>query len=129
MVLQALAALSLAKSVINVVDFAAEVISKGNEYCKSSEGILPENTELQAITDNFARLNKGLRGPRIALETAAEQPDEKGALQLSKEEKVLQLVAQNCEAIAIGLATALDRLRCSNPDRKWKSFRQALKAQ
>ncbi|KAF6224016.1 hypothetical protein HO133_010590 [Letharia lupina] len=111
MVLQALAALSLAKSVINVVDFAAEVISKGNEYCKSSEGILPENTELQAITDNFARLNKGLRGPRIALKTAAEQPDEKGALQLSKDEKVLQLVAQKCEAIAIGLATALDRLR------------------
>lgn len=103
MVLQALAALSLANSAIDVVDVAAKVISKGNEYCKSSDGILPENTELQAIAENFARLNKGLQGPRISLERAAEEPDEKGAIQLSKEEKVLQLVAQKCVAIAIGL--------------------------
>lgn len=70
---------------------------------KAATEFCQRTTELQAIVDNFARLKKGLRGPRIALETAAEQPDEKGALQLSKEEKGLQLAAHKCEAIAIGL--------------------------
>ena len=59
MVLAALAALSVASSVVQFVDFSVKVISKGNKYYRSTDGALVENTELVATVETFRRLNDG----------------------------------------------------------------------
>ena len=58
-VLNALAALSVASSVVQFVDFSVKVISKGNKYYRSTDGALVENTELVATVETFRRLNDG----------------------------------------------------------------------
>lgn len=119
MVLEALAAVSLASSVIEFVDFTVKVISKGNEYYNSIDGNLEDNTELMTISENFVRLSKRLETSLVAL------PD---SGKLSEDEKALKRVVQTCHDLALKLRTTLDRLKVSTNGQKWKSFRQALKA-
>lgn len=60
MVLETLAAVGLAYSVVQFVDFAVKIISKGNKYHKSTDGVLPENREYLGNAENFAHLSQGL---------------------------------------------------------------------
>ena len=53
MALEALAVVSLATSVVQFVDSAVKLISKGNQYYKKADGDLEENTQLRAIVDKF----------------------------------------------------------------------------
>ncbi len=51
--MEALAAVGLASSIVQFVDFATNIISKGYHYQKSVDGVLDENVELQAIADSL----------------------------------------------------------------------------
>lgn len=57
MVLEALAAVSLASSVVQLVGFAVKLIWKGNQYYKSADGNLEENAQLKDVADNFGKLS------------------------------------------------------------------------
>ena len=52
-IMEALAAVGLASSIVQFVDFATKIISKGYQYQKSVDGVLDENVELQAIADSL----------------------------------------------------------------------------
>ena len=117
--LEALAALSVASSVVQFVDFSVKIISKGNKYYRSTDGALVENTELVATVETFRRLNDGLTKSLRALGSQARS--------LSNEEKALQSVAQNCVDSALTLRQTVDRLRIVGKTTRWKSVRQASK--
>ena len=119
MVLEALAAVGLASSMVQFVDFAVKIISKGNKYHKSTDGVLPENREYLGIAKNFARLNQGLGSALNAF-----PPTKK----LSDDERALHTVAMSCQTIVRQFKAALDQLKILGTRGKWKSIRQALKA-
>ena len=99
MILDVLAALSVASSVVQSVDFTVKVVPKGNKYYKSTDGALVENTELLATVETLRRLNDGLPKSLWALLQAKS---------MSNEEKALQSVAQNCVDSALTLIETVD---------------------
>ena len=115
-VLEALAAVGLTGSVVQFVDFAVKINSKGNKYHKSTDGVLPENREYLGIAENFARLNQGLGS---ALNASRSCQTTRG---------FLQTVAMSCQTITLQFKAALDQLMISGTRGKWKIIRQATKA-
>ena len=111
-------ALTVACSVVQFVDFSVKLISKGNQYYKSTDGDLQQNTEHIANANAFRQLSHGFSKSLDAL--SKEQ-------KLSHDEKALQLAAQNCKILASTLRTTVDRLRLPENNKTWKSFRHALK--
>jgi hypothetical protein len=117
MVLEALAALSLAASVVQFIDFSGKLISKGNEFHKS--GKLVEHTELVAVAGNLEKLSEALGDSLKAFRP------ESG---LSSEEQALAAVAQQCQTIASEFNTTIQVLtNVEGTNKTWKSFRQAFK--
>jgi hypothetical protein len=53
MPLEALAAAGLASSIVQFIDFAAKLVSKGNKIHKSVSGVLPENEDLDNISNRL----------------------------------------------------------------------------
>lgn len=118
MVLDPWTALTVASSVVQFVDFSIKIISKGNQYYKSADGVLQQNAEHIATADAFRRLSYGLSRSLIALSQERK---------LSDDEKALQLAAQNCKNLASTLRDTVDKLRLPENNKRWKSFRHAIK--
>jgi len=121
-IMEALAAVGLASSIVQFVDFATKIISKGYQYQKSVDGVLDDNVELQAIADSLDQLSKGLI-------TSKEKTSPSARRKKNLKEIALNAVAMECQSIANDLSTAVDRLKITGKRTKWKSFRQALKSQ
>ena len=118
MVLEALAAVGFASSIVQFTDYTTKLISKGNQLYKSADGALNENRELEAIADKFSVLSRDLA------KSSEIFPPTK---QLSNEESALQNVAKDCETVALEFVAVLNHLKVDGTHRRWKSFRQALK--
>ncbi|KAG8528473.1 uncharacterized protein KY384_007391 [Bacidia gigantensis] len=118
MVLEALAALSLATSVVQFVDFTSKLLSKGNKYYESPDGVLTENAELQGNVEHFKRLNIDLNNSLASV--AAPHA-------LDSAERALWTVTKECEKIAKEFCSTLDKLKLVGSRTRWRSFRQALK--
>jgi hypothetical protein len=134
MVVPPLDALRIAAAVVQFVDFASRIISKGNEYHKSVDGALVENKELEVVAANIQELSlrlhhslssKAKRALRKNLGSSSDPKTQNQAL--SSEEQALQTVVLNCETLAAELLEALARLKISGKASRWKSFRQAFK--
>ena len=121
--MEALAAVSLASSVAQFVDFATKVISKGYPYQRSLDGVLDEHAELQATVGRLDQLSKGL----VTTNEIISLSDREEAY--SKENEALEMVAMECRKIAKHLSTAVGCLQITGKHTKWKSSRQALKSQ
>jgi hypothetical protein len=117
--LDPLSAISLASSVVQFVDFASKLISKGNEYHKSASGALVEHDEFQLASSRLKNLSDGLDVSLNLLQASAA---------LSPEEEALKSVVADCRKISIDLTKALKKLRYRGAPTMWKSFRQALKS-
>jgi len=118
--MEALAALGVAGTVVQFVDFSSKLISKGNEYHRSVSGALVEHTELRAIAENMAVLSAGLDKSMNTIRST------KRAI-MSPEERSLQNVVEDCRKIALEFIEVLDRFTISGTSQRWKSFRQAFK--
>ena len=118
MVLEAVAAVGLAGSVITLVDFAVKLISKGRQYHKSADGSLKEFVDIRNVADNLDRLSQNVIG-------SAQSFSHSGAS--SHEIQALQTVAENCLEITSEFSAVLAKLGYQGPLSKWKSFRQAVK--
>ena len=57
MVLDPLIAVSLAGNIVQFIDFTTKLVSKGHKIYKTTDGILIENAELEAITRKIIALN------------------------------------------------------------------------
>ena len=113
-----LSALSLATSVIQFVDFATKLISKGKELYRSTDGVLADHAEKAAISSKLSTLSNGLISSLDGI--SATQG-------LSAAQEGLRDIAKESSVVAEDFLVTLDELKVVTPGRKWTSFRQALK--
>ena len=127
MVIDPLSALGIAGNVIQFVDFASKLVSKGGQYYRSVDGALIQHTELSAATENFRRLSSGLatslRLEQSMLNPRPGQPPRKYNLA----EQGLWDANSECYTLAEELTKALQDLKVSGKHRRWESFRQAFR--
>jgi hypothetical protein len=118
MVLDALSALGVAASVVQVVDFSSKLISKGNEYHKSANGALLEHNELAAAATNLMNLSKALEKSFRTIQAGSED---------SSEEASFRIVVEDCRTTASEFIAVLNTFKVARGHKRWKSFRQAFK--
>ena len=117
--METLAAVSLATSVVQFVDFAFKILSKGRQYHRSLDGPLKENIELEAISEGLNRLSNGL----------SSSSNQNLSSPMNEEKRALHTAALECGSIARELSAAVAGLRVVGNRSWWKSFRHALKSQ
>lgn len=128
MAVEALAALSVAGAVFQFIDFASKLVSKGNSFHKSTDGVLQENGELLAVAVRMRQLSSDIVKTADSLDIVEDQEASVHSKQLSPTGKALKEVAHVCQGIGRELIDALDRLKISGRRTRWKSFRMALKS-
>ena len=109
-------ALGIASSIVQLVSFTSDLISKGNEIYKSVDGALSENLELETIAASLQELSSEL--PLTFFNNPKRQ--------LSKTEKQMQDLCQDCKILSTQLLDAVKALKISGSSTRWKGFRQAL---
>jgi len=112
-----LSALSLAATLVQLVDFTSKIVSKGYHIYKAADSALPENATLEYIVTDLQNLNARLmHHDRLSCAT--------------KDEQALEDLSTSCTMIANEVVSRLNKLKVAGDIkyRKWKSVRQALKS-
>lgn len=127
MPLGALEALSLSSAVIQFIDFAVKVVSKGYKLHRSHEGNLLEHADLDASARQILKLNNTVID---GFESARKSNPYKsgGSIPLDQEEE-LKRVCRSCNQAATRLHDALGSLKVQGRRSKWRSFRAAIKSE
>jgi 2',3'-cyclic-nucleotide 2'-phosphodiesterase (5'-nucleotidase family) len=116
-----LAALSLAGNVCQFIEFALQVVSKGNKLRKAPDGLLIEHNDLYTASLKIIDLNNRL------VTSAQEYCDHVGHSGIATDDEI----ERACEAMnqaANNLINILNKLRMPAHRGRWKSMRQAVKA-
>jgi hypothetical protein len=122
MVLDALTALSLAGTIIQFVDFSGKLLAKSHEIYVSVDGASIGNNDLEAAAKNLRNLNGRLNASAVS-----RRGD--GVDATSESEVALIQLTTKCSAVAEELLAVLNQLKAQGvSNRRWKSFRQALKS-
>jgi hypothetical protein len=112
-----LTALGLASNIIQLITFASDLVSKGCEIYKSSEGVLVENLELETITTTLQELSKSVQRPDRSSPRSQ---------RLTKTERKLHELCHDCSGVSEQLLSVIRKLKAEGPVLRWDSFRQAL---
>ncbi|KAI1639303.1 hypothetical protein F4809DRAFT_657798 [Biscogniauxia mediterranea] len=102
------AALGVASSIVNFVDFACKLFAETREIYRSASGTAEQNLLLEDISRNVLDISAGLS------HCPSNQPR-------------LKNISKQCESIAKDLLETLDTLRLQGEQSKWQSFRIALR--
>jgi hypothetical protein len=114
-----LAALGLASNIVQFVDFGIKLFSEARDLCESAQESRTEDLELESVTLDLKKFAQSLHP------TAQPGPAPKS---LSADDIALQKLAISCEKLASELLKLLDDLKVKGQhNRRWKSFRQALR--
>ena len=128
MVLDPLTALSLAASIVQVVDFAGRVVAKCRHI--HIHGELPEHRELEIVTADLSRISTRLKEEAQPFQPKQKQLKDETKLQRSQREKEFALweLSNTCVKIADELLNRLFKYKVPDgvPRTKWMSFREAL---
>lgn len=117
--LDPMTALSLAGNIIQFVDFSTKLVAKGHELYNSADGASVGNAELEAIAKDLQELHERLR---------SSQADPSSTIQVPDSEIALRKLSDQCSGVAEELVDTLEKLKVQGTaNRRWKSFRQALK--
>jgi hypothetical protein len=118
MVLDPLSAISLAGNIVQFVDFASKIVSKGNQI--RSNSATTENLELEGTTEK-------LLGIVSRLKEQAEIVPKSGCL--TEDDQMLEDLTSNCIGVGKVLLDRLQELKvpAGAKHRKWKSLRQGLR--
>ena len=107
-----LSALSVVAAIVQFVEFSSKLISKSHELHKSIDGASLGHVELDTIAKDLQELNGRLSS------TAKSRGGEDTLARLSEQ----------CSGVAGELIATLGKLKVGgHSNRRWKSFRQALK--
>ena len=106
------AALGLAGNIVQFVDFSYKVLQDTKSLYGSSTGASAENDIIETICNDLINLNNALTAP-----------SEPGAIPDS-----MRTLASNCKDVAAELLQLLDKVKVHGPNRKWRSFVQALRS-
>jgi hypothetical protein len=121
-VLDPLTALSLASSIVQIVDFSIELVTDGVELY--NKGSLSNYNELEQATLHLTELTKALSSPvqfNITQPGIVPKP-------LSQNEARLQGLAKSCRELGEQLLAMLDEVKTQEPRNWLESFRKAIRA-
>jgi pyruvate-formate lyase-activating enzyme len=116
--MEAIAALGLASNIIQIVDFSSRIISRGQEIYSSSDGSTAEHALLSDVARNLAELHQSL--------IVSGSVRDKGKRKLTVADKQLLDLKIESQKIVKDLQEALNKIKLSKKDRKWRSVRHAL---
>jgi hypothetical protein len=111
--------LALSAAVIQFVEFACGLISKGISIHSSMTGLTVDCHELKEITKSLSHSSNDIQ---------QSLPNEHGGQRLTRNEKDLRKIAITCQEIADELLEVLSSLASNGPRTRWRSFRHALRA-
>ena len=118
-----LSALSVAASVAQFIQFGCTLVSKSKEIYESAHGASKQHVESAAAAGRLVELGEGMKAS-LELERA------QGGAAPSKQQQSLEAICHGCITVSEELLARLDKLKVQNgqQNRRWKSFRQALKS-
>lgn len=109
--MEALAAIGLVGNIIQFVGFSRKLISKSIQLYHSYDGALVENAHIEIAINDLVILNKKLENDGIVAGDGA-----------------LQSLSLSCQITANDLLVALDKVKVKDKQKKWESFRKALRS-
>ncbi|KAK0622235.1 hypothetical protein DIS24_g11258 [Lasiodiplodia hormozganensis] len=114
--MESLAALSLAGTVVQFIEFATKVAKGSHEIFQSAEGLTIEHTQFQVLTEDLQGICDELQKPI---------PEDQVT---SQGEKRLQNFAEECTVECKRLQNVLNELKVKEGGKRWKGFVAAVKA-
>lgn len=112
-----LSAFSVACGVVQLIQFASELVSAGNEIFHAPDGVLTQNKATEDVAKDLRDIADDLS--KTQAKWLVTQP-------LDPDELRLRTISDNCTSIATELTDRLDKLKVQGKHRRWKSYRQAL---
>src|SRR5450432_3540739 len=116
-----LTALSIAGTIVQLVDFGSRIIGGTYRVHRSTTGALPVNEELELITRDLAALARKLR-------YLSRQEDASLSSVQITQTKALQSLCDACIRLADQLLTRLNGLKIQGRHQVWRSLQHAVKA-
>lgn len=118
MVLDPFSAISLAGNIVQFVEFASKIVSKGNQI--RSNGAATENLELEEATEKLLAIVSRLKRQVVTT------PESRC---LTEDDQMLEDLTNNCVDAGSLLIDRLQELKvpAGVKHRRWKSLRQGLK--
>lgn len=114
--LDPLTALSIASSVIQIVDFGCKLVSETQEIYHSASGATKEFVTSREITQDIKLLYQDLRRKNQAFE------------RLGPDDMALGKLVDSCAGEAEALMRLLEELKVPSDANEWKSFKNAIKS-
>jgi hypothetical protein len=102
--------IGLVSSIIQLVDFSGQLISKTAQLYRSADSALAENLDIEAATKDLTQLNEKLKASVATGDAALEQ------------------LCNSCNAVGDELLGALSKLKVNGKQPKWQSARKALRS-
>lgn len=113
-----LSALSLASSIVQLIDFAYELVRDARAIRNSAEGLSAQNSDIEFVTKNLQELSKKVKEQSSDVSSAS-QGDEAALLKLAESSlKATEELLDELNGLSLQIG----------PNRKWSSFRHAWKA-
>lgn len=112
-----LSAFSVACGVAQLIQFASELVSTGNEIFHAPDGVLLQNKAVGDVAKDLRQITEELS--KTQAQWLVGQP-------LDPDESRLRIISDNCTSIATELTDRLDKLKIQGKHRRWKSYRLAL---
>ena len=133
MPLDPLSALSVAASVVQFVEFASKIVSKGKQLYDSPDGSLRDNEEAETATKRLQDLADSLKQSIEKVPQPKRAPTSSAHKTLKdqyRQEMRLRAICEECERMSTELLVRLRQLKVPKGEnhRRWRSFRQALKS-
>ena len=114
--LDPLTALSIASSVIQIVDFGCKLVSETQEIYSSASGATKDNVTSREITKDIKLLYQDLVRKNQAFQ------------RLGPDDIALGKLVDSCAGEAEALMKLLEELKVSPDAKQWKSFKSAIKS-
>ena len=114
--LDPLTSLSLASSIIQILDLAGTLLERAHRIRRSQDGSV---AELQALESSVTRL--------LSLGASVDIPTPQEELNLSKDQQQAFKLAESCKALAHSITATLEGLKLGEQQGKMKSLMLAMK--
>jgi hypothetical protein len=116
--MEALAATSLAGTIVGLVDFGCKLTSNSYQVYRSAEGATVGDLELENVVRDLSRISR-------KLDEHLKDRERKGE-SLNEDQVAEQQLAKECLAVTDELEKTLKKVIKGGKTSKWRSFRQAL---
>lgn len=113
-----LSALSLASSIVQLIDFAYELVADARAIRESAKGLSAQNSDIGIVTENLKEISQKIKDQSFNVPLNS-RDDDAALLKLAESSlEVTDELLQQLDVLSVQIG----------PNKKWNSFRQAWKA-